>query len=174
LFLFAGRAKESPGSHWGDACRRLRSCEWCSCEVTACGHGPLPPPCRMPRNAIVCPLVGSGARARGTGPNGRNRAERPPRGRWADSIRFREPGTFLPTGMPFCRCLSRRQSIFLVGRSARAIFDGLAEIILPKTSREDFDYAHARRTATPMGLRTRTMGMLLRWPLAKTKPPRRN
>jgi hypothetical protein len=51
---------------------------------------------------------------------------------------------------------------------------GLAEIILPKTSREDFDYAHAHRTATPMGLRTRTMGMLLRWPLAKTKPPRRN
>ena len=60
------------------------------------------------------------------------------------------------------------------GRSARAIFAGLAEIILPKTSREDFDYAHARRRATPMGLRTRTMGMLLRWPLAKTKPPRRN
>jgi hypothetical protein len=50
------------------------------------------------------------------------------------------------------------------GRSARALFDRLAEIILPKTSREDFDYAHARGRATPLGLRTRTMGLLLRWP----------
>jgi hypothetical protein len=59
-------------------------------------------------------------------------------------------------------------------RSAGIFFDRLAEIILANTSREDFDYAHARRTATPMGLRTRTMGLLLRWPLAKTKPPRKN
>ena len=49
------------------------------------------------------------------------------------------------------------------GRSARIFFDRLAEIILANTSREDFDYAHARRTATPVGLRTRTMGLLLWW-----------
>ena len=47
--------------------------------------------------------------------------------------------------------------VLLIGRCP----NWLAEIILTKTSREDFGYAHARRTETPMGVRTRTMGRLL-------------
>ena len=43
-------------------------------------------------------------------------------------------------------------------------------VILAKTTREDFSYAHASRTAALLGLWTRIMGLLLR-PLAKTKPP---
>src|SRR5262249_7622911 len=50
-------------------------------------------------------------------------------------------------------------------------FSARAGIIIAKPSREDFGHAHASRRATLLGLWTRTMGLLLRWPLAKTKPP---
>src|SRR5262249_4269884 len=39
-------------------------------------------------------------------------------------------------------------------------------IVMAKPSREDFGHAHASRTAALLGLWTRTMGLLLRWPLA--------
>ena len=47
----------------------------------------------------------------------------------------------------------------------------LAGIIIAKTNREDFRRAHTYRTTVPLGLWTRIMGLLLQWPLAKTKPP---
>jgi integrase len=43
-----------------------------------------------------------------------------------------------------------------------------ARIILAKTSREDFSYAHASRTAALLGLWTRIMSLR---PMAKAKPP---
>jgi hypothetical protein len=44
-------------------------------------------------------------------------------------------------------------------------------IIIAKTSREDFGHAHTGRTAAPVGLWTRIMGVLLRWP--RRRPSRR-